>query len=159
MSMIFYCVKRHLSECNGSWVFSIKQNMNFKFQLPFPFMFLVFHKNHHIESSSPFKHLSAYKNFIVTHWLVQGLHPPQKFECPTFWNGWSYKIIIKYGGKVTFSSMNFIKIFQLFQKLLWVGGTHRWTDRQTDSGDLISHTLLFKEAGNKATSLCNVIHE
>jgi hypothetical protein len=40
------------------------------------------------------------------------------------------------------SLQNFIKIYQLVQKLL--GGTHRQTDRQT--GDLISLTFLFKES-------------
>jgi hypothetical protein len=39
------------------------------------------------------------------------------------------------------SILNFIKIYQLVQKLL--GGTHRQTDRQT--GDLISFTFRFKE--------------
>jgi hypothetical protein len=40
------------------------------------------------------------------------------------------------------SSLNFIQIYQLVQKL--IRGTHRWTDRQT--GDLISLTFLFKES-------------
>jgi hypothetical protein len=61
---------------------------------------------------------------------VQVLHPPQKFERPPFWNG-VRNGINKYGVEVTFvgmtSLLNFIKIYQLFQKLLW--GTHRQTDR------------------------------
>jgi hypothetical protein len=69
-------------------------------------------------------------NFIVPRWLVQVLHPPQKFERPSFWNGWRYGIK-KYGFEVTFNGMtsllNFIKIYQLVQKLF--GGTHRQTDR------------------------------
>jgi hypothetical protein len=82
---------------------------------------------------------------MVPRWLVQVLHPPQKFERPPFWNGWKYGIR-KYRVEVTFNGMtsllNFIKIYQLVQKLL--GGTHRQTDRQT--GDLVSLTFLFKES-------------
>jgi hypothetical protein len=40
------------------------------------------------------------------------------------------------------SLLNFIKIYQLVQKLL--RGTHRQTDRQ--DGDLISLTFVFKES-------------
>jgi hypothetical protein len=69
------------------------------------------------------------QNFMVLRWLVQVLHPPQKFERPPFWNSWRYGIK-KYGVEVTFngvtSLLNFIKIYQLVQKLL--GGTHRQTD-------------------------------
>jgi hypothetical protein len=78
---------------------------------------------------------------MVPRWLVQVLQPPQKFERPPFWNGWRYGIK-KYGVEVTFNGMtsllNFIKIYQLVQKLL--GGT----DRQT--GDLTSLTFVFKES-------------
>jgi hypothetical protein len=63
-------------------------------------------------------------------WLVQVLHPPQKFERPPFWNGWRNGIN-KYGVEVILNGMtflpNFIKIYQLVQKLL--GGGHRQTDR------------------------------
>jgi hypothetical protein len=62
---------------------------------------------------------------------MQVLHPPQKFERPPFWNGWRHGIK-KYGVEVTFNGMtplpNFIKIYQLVQKLL--GGAHRRKDRQ-----------------------------
>jgi hypothetical protein len=79
---------------------------------------------------------------------VQVLHPPQKFERPPFWDGLRYGIK-KYGVDVTFNGMtsllNFIKIYQLVQKLL--GATHRQTDRQT--GDLISLTFLSKESKAK----------
>jgi hypothetical protein len=73
------------------------------------------------------------QNLMVPCWLVQVLHPPQKFECQPFWNGWRYGIR-KYGVVVTFNGMtfllNFIKIYQLVQKLL--GDTRRQTDRRTD---------------------------
>jgi hypothetical protein len=59
----------------------------------------------------------------------------------------------KYGFEVIFNGMtsplNFIKIYQLVQKLL--GGTHRRTDRQT--GDLINLTFLFKESRLKGKVL------
>jgi hypothetical protein len=45
------------------------------------------------------------------------------------------------------SLLNFIKIYQLVQKLL--GDTHRQTDRQT--GDLISLTFVFKESRIKTS--------
>jgi hypothetical protein len=81
------------------------------------------------------------QNFMIPRWLVQVLHPPQKFERPPFWNAWRYGIK-KYGVEVTFNGMtsllNFIKIYQLVQKLL--GGTHRQT------ADLISLTFPFKES-------------
>jgi hypothetical protein len=61
-SIIFYYTKLHLRKCNGSWVVSMKQNMNFKFTLPSTFMLFVFsHKNGLNESSSFFECLSAYK--------------------------------------------------------------------------------------------------
>jgi hypothetical protein len=81
---------------------------------------------------------------------VQVLHPPQKFECPPFWNGSKYGIK-KYGVEVIFNGMtsllNFMKIYQLVQMLLG-GYTDRRTDRQT--GDLISLTFLFKESRLKS---------
>jgi hypothetical protein len=42
------------------------------------------------------------------------------------------------------SLLNFIKIYQLVQKLSRGGGTHGQTDRQ--AGDLISLTFLFEES-------------
>jgi hypothetical protein len=45
MSMISYYTEVHLSKCNGSWVVSTKQNMNFNIQTPAMFVFFVFDKN------------------------------------------------------------------------------------------------------------------
>jgi hypothetical protein len=45
--------------------------------------------------------------FMPPHWLVQVLYTPQKFERPSFWNGWSYEIK-HYGVEVTFNCMNFL---------------------------------------------------
>jgi hypothetical protein len=90
---------------------------------------------------------------MVPRWLVQVLHPPQKFERPPFWNAWRYGIN-KYGVEVIINGMtsllNFIIIYQLVQKLL--GGTHRQT------GDLISLTFLFKESRLKKTELYKEIN-
>jgi hypothetical protein len=86
---------------------------------------------------------------MVPRWLVQVLNPPQKFERSPFWNGWRYRIR-KHGIEVIFNGMtsllNFIKIYQLVQKLL--GGTYRQTNGQTgrQTGDLISLTFLFEES-------------
>jgi hypothetical protein len=121
MSMISYSTNVHLSLCNGSWVVSTKQNMNFNIQTAAMFVFFVFNKNGLIKSCSSFADLSVYKIFMVPHWLVQVLHPPQKFERPPFCNAWRYGID-KYGVDVTFNGMtsllNFIKIYQLVRKLL-----------------------------------------
>jgi hypothetical protein len=48
---------------------------------------------------------------------------PKKFECPSLWNRRSYEIK-NYGVNVTYSLLNFIKIYQLAQKLMG-GGTFR----------------------------------
>jgi hypothetical protein len=50
MSMIFYYTKGHLSKCNGSWIVSTKQTMNFNIQLAAMFVFFVFDKNGLIKS-------------------------------------------------------------------------------------------------------------
>jgi hypothetical protein len=43
--MISYYTKIHLSKCNGSWVVSTKQTMNFNIQTAAIFAFFVFDKN------------------------------------------------------------------------------------------------------------------
>jgi hypothetical protein len=40
--MISYCTKTHLSSCNGSWVVSTKQTMNFNIQTAAMFVFFLF---------------------------------------------------------------------------------------------------------------------
>jgi hypothetical protein len=61
MSMISYYTKVHLSKCNGSWVVSTKQIMNFNFKTTAMFVFFVFDKNGLIKSCSSFDDLSVYK--------------------------------------------------------------------------------------------------
>jgi hypothetical protein len=61
MSMIFDYTKVHLSKCNGSWVVSTKQTMNFNIQLAAMFVFFAFDKNGPIKSYSSFEDLSVYK--------------------------------------------------------------------------------------------------
>jgi hypothetical protein len=55
--MISYYTKVHLSECNGSWVVSTKQTMNFIIQTAAMFVLFVFDKNGLIKSwvVHPFK--------------------------------------------------------------------------------------------------------
>jgi hypothetical protein len=60
MSMSFYFTKLLLSKCNVSRVVSIKQNINFKFQLPAMFILLIFCIIGLIKSCSS-EDLSAYK--------------------------------------------------------------------------------------------------
>jgi hypothetical protein len=45
MSKISYYTKVHLSKCNGSWVVSTKQTMNFNIQTAAILVFFVFDKN------------------------------------------------------------------------------------------------------------------
>jgi hypothetical protein len=89
--------------------------------------------------------------FMLLHTLVLVLHPPQKSECPPFWNCWSYKIK-SYDFMVTFNAMtsflNFIKVCQFVQNLLvW--------DTKTDS-KLVSWASLsfFRKV---ADVLCNYV--
>jgi hypothetical protein len=53
--MISYETKVHLSKCNGSWVVSTKQTMNFNIQLASMFVFFVFDKNGLIKIVHPLK--------------------------------------------------------------------------------------------------------
>jgi hypothetical protein len=95
--------KVHLSKCNGSWVVSTKQNMNFNIQTAAMFIFFVFDKNCLIKSCSSFEDLSVHK-ISWSHVDVQVLLPPQNFERPPFLNAWKYGIK-KYGVEVTFNGM------------------------------------------------------
>jgi hypothetical protein len=58
--MISYYTEVHLSKCNGSWVVSTKQTMNFNIQLAAMFVFFVFDQNGLIKSCSCFEDLSLY---------------------------------------------------------------------------------------------------
>jgi hypothetical protein len=59
MSMIFYNTRLHLTNCNGPWVVSKKQNNKFNFQPAATFIFFIFHKNGLIKSRPSFEDLSA----------------------------------------------------------------------------------------------------
>jgi hypothetical protein len=74
------------SMCSGSWVVSIKQNVNFNFQPVAMFVFLVFHKWSYWKLFILWRSISI-QIFIVPCWLVQILYPPQKSERLPFWNG------------------------------------------------------------------------
>jgi hypothetical protein len=121
MSMSSYFLKVHLSKCNGSWVVSTKQTMNFNIQTAAMFVFFCFWQKWSHQMLFILWRSINIQNFMVPHWLVQVLHPSQKFERPPFWNGWRYGIK-RYGVKVAFNGMtsllNFIKIYQLAQWLV-----------------------------------------
>jgi hypothetical protein len=65
---------------------------------------------------------------MVPRWLVQVLHPHQKFERPPFWNGWRYGIK-KYGVEVHFQWHD---LPTEFHKNLPIGSKVIWGDTQTD---------------------------
>jgi hypothetical protein len=92
MPMIFYCTKpRFFYKCNGAWVIvSVKQNVNYNFQPPA--MFVVLFQKSYLKSF--IWRPTSIQNFLVPRRLVQGSHPPQKFECHPFCNGWKYIIKI-----------------------------------------------------------------
>jgi hypothetical protein len=83
------------------------------------------------------------QSFMVPHWLVQVLHPPQKFERPPLWSAWRWGLK-KYSVEVTFNGMtsllSFIIIYQLVQNVIR-GRTQ--TDRQTDKTDWWFHKPHF----------------
>jgi hypothetical protein len=118
MSMIFYYTKLHLTNCNGPWVVSVKQNTNFNFQPAKMVSLKVVH---------PLK-IYQHTKFHGPTLTDASFHPPQKFESPSFWNAWRYGIKM-HGVEVIFNDMisvlNFIKIYQLVQKLI------EGKDRQT----------------------------
>jgi hypothetical protein len=132
MTMISYYTKVHLSKCNGSWVVSTKQTMNFNIQTAAMFVSFAFDKKCLIKSCSSFEYLSVYRiSWSHVDWCKFCIHL-RSLNVRHFWNGWRYGIK-KYGFEVTFNGMtsllNFIKIYQLVQKLL--EGDPQ-TDRQTD---------------------------
>jgi hypothetical protein len=57
----FHCTKLNLCKCNGSWVISLKLNVNFNFEPPAIFVILVFCWSDLIKGCSSFESLSAYK--------------------------------------------------------------------------------------------------
>jgi len=65
--------------------------MNFNFQPPFMFLFFIFHIKCITKCCSSFERCASL-HFMVQRLLVQLSHPPQKFEHPPFWYGWSYGI-------------------------------------------------------------------
>jgi hypothetical protein len=75
MSLIFHCAKPRLYKCNASWVVSIKQYVNFKYQQPAYFVFLVFRKNGLTKSHSSSEDLSEYKiSWSYVNWRKFCIH-------------------------------------------------------------------------------------
>jgi hypothetical protein len=113
------------------------------------FVFFVFDKNGLMKSCSSFEDLLAYKiPWSHVDWCKFCIHL-RSLNAHHFGmvEGTGLK---KYGVEVTFNGMisllNFIKIYQLVQRLL---GGH--TDRQ--AGDLISLTFLFRKVRLKMVNL------
>jgi hypothetical protein len=141
MSMISYYTKVHLSKSNGSWVASTKPTMNFNIQTTAMFVFFVFDKNGLIKSCSSFGDISM-QNFMVPRWLVQVLHPPQKFEHAPFWNGWRYGIKLRRRGHLQWHDFptEFHKNLPIALKVIREG---EHTDGQTDRLEISQASLSF----------------
>jgi hypothetical protein len=137
MSIIFYCTKLHLSNKLGISNFNCLSRLCFKLLTKIILLKVVY----------LLKSVTA-ENAMVPHWLVQVLHPTQKFECLLLWNDWSYRIKM-YDFEVTFN-MTFLPNFVICSKV--VMGT------QTENCDLISLSFLFKESRlkilHKITEFC-----
>jgi hypothetical protein len=147
MSMISYYTKVHLSKCNGSWVVSSKQTMNFNIQTAAVFVFFLFlTKTLLLKVVHPLK-LYQYTKFHGPTLTGASFASTSEVWSSPFWNGWRYGIT-KYGVEVTFNGMisllNFIKSTNWFKSYWGGGGSHRQTDWQT--GDLINLTFFFKES-------------
>jgi hypothetical protein len=59
--MLVHCTELHLSKCNGSWVVTVKQAVNFEFQPPAKFVFLFFPESGLIKSCSSSEDLPTWK--------------------------------------------------------------------------------------------------
>jgi hypothetical protein len=92
------------------------------------------------------------QSFMVPRWLVQYLHPPQKFQSLPFLNGRSYRIRNN-GIEVTFSGMILLRNFMYhwFQSIWGGGGSHRQADTQAGrwSHKLTSSNKNVSELKNK----------
>jgi hypothetical protein len=143
MSIISSYTKDHLAKCNGSWVVSTKQTMNFNIQTAAMFVFFVFDKNGLIKSCPSFEDLSVYK-ILWSHveWCKFCMHLRSS-------NVRHFGMVKCTGLKVRRRShLQWHDLTTEFHKNLRIGskvirGGH--TDRQT--GDLISLTLLFRKVG------------
>jgi hypothetical protein len=90
--MIIYCIKTSFV-FNYIWVVSMKQNIKLHTQNPSTYVFLVSYKNYVNKSCLSILWTSiSTQNVMVSHWLVQVNHPPQKFERSSLWDIWSYGI-------------------------------------------------------------------
>jgi hypothetical protein len=143
MSKNFHCTKLHLYKCNGSWVVSIRQNMNFNFQLPSPFVFLVSQENGLIKSWSSFEDLSAYKTvWSHVHWCKFCIH--------------LRSMNVRHFGTVEVTRLNlwrrgYLQCHDLhteFHNILLTASKVIRDDTQTEKNyDFISIALYFKESG------------
>jgi hypothetical protein len=118
--------------------------MNINIQTAAMFVFFVFNKNGLIKSCLSFEYLSLHKmSWSHVDWCKFCSHL-RSFNVRHFGmlEGTGLISMTSRSPSMAWASLlNFIKIYQLVQKLL--GGGH--TDRQTDC-DLISLTFLFKES-------------
>jgi hypothetical protein len=141
--MISYYTKVHLSKCNGSWVVSTKQTMNFNIQLVAMFVFLVFDKNGLIKSCSSFEDLSVFEiSWSHVDWYKFCIHLRSL-------NVRHFGMVESTGWKVLRRGhLQWHDVPTEFHKNLLIGSKvikgGRGADRQID--DLISLTFLFKES-------------
>jgi hypothetical protein len=75
--IIFYSIKLNLSKCNGSWLVSVQQNVNFSSPHPSTFAILFFKKKFEFTVIHP---LNIYQHAFCGPMLTAStLQPPQKF--------------------------------------------------------------------------------
>jgi hypothetical protein len=132
MSMISYYTKVHLSKCDGSWVVSTKQTMNFNIQMAAIFVFFVFDKNGLIKSYVSFEDLSVYKiSWSHIDWCKFCIHL-RSLNVRHFGMVEGTELKSRLRGHLQWRDLptEFHRLYQLVQKLLGGGGgSHGRTDR------------------------------
>jgi hypothetical protein len=85
-SMIFNFSKLRFSKCNGPWVVSIQQNVNFKFQPPAMLVFFVFRKVVLLKVVHPF-YVYQYTTFHGPTLTRASFASASEVRSSAFWNG------------------------------------------------------------------------
>lgn len=103
MFTVFYYTRLHLSNFNGSWNVTVKQNINFNIYLPSRLYFCFFFTKIMLKVMY-YLEMYLHTKVMVPHWVVQLFHTPQKIECCNFWMVTATGLR-KYGVEVTFKGM------------------------------------------------------
>jgi hypothetical protein len=133
MSRVFYCTLLNLSNCSGSWVAFLKQNMNFEVQPPSTFLFWGFHKNGLIESCPSFD-LPEYILWFHVKWWKFCIHTSiLNFLHSRMVNAKELKSMTSRSPSVACPSTEFYKNVQIASKFLLDDTRNRQTKSDLSS--------------------------